>query len=182
MKHIIIVLIFLVFVTSCNLPYDEDFSKHKGETPEQLSLTSTQTYTLQSSSEVITTSTKEGLDFIPTTSPSKTPEITSTTDPGFGSISGNILGYPYGAIPQLVIVAYEQLPPYHYWYLIIGAGSTYFSMDGYVSSGRYQVIAYDPLGNKGGCVTIIEVKADKMVTCDIADWFGGYRDKPPSVP
>ncbi len=111
-----------------------------------------------------------------------TPVTTNTPEPGFGSISGGILNYPYGAIPQITIVAYEQGAPYHYWYWITASGSTSYSMDGYISTGKYQVVAYDPDGHKGGCVTLVEVKKNEMVTCDITDWAGSYRDKPAGVP
>ena len=55
-------------------------------------------------------------------------------------------------------------------------------MDGYISEGKYKMVAYDSSGHAGGCTTIIEVKADEMVTCDITSWGGGYPAKPAGVP
>ena len=135
----------------------------------------TSTITLQEPSD-----TSEPIIF--TETPSLTPNVTGTPEPGFGSISGNIYGYPYGIIPQIVIVAFEQLPPYHYWYVINAPGSSIYSMDGFISSGKYQVVAYDPAGHSGGCVNIIVVKADEMITCDISNWGGGYPVKPAGIP
>jgi len=114
--------------------------------------------------------------------PSPTSSTTDTPEPGYGSIAGNIYNYPYGAIPQLSIVAHEQKPPYHYWYLITGAGNTYYSMDGYISTGEYQVVAYDPSGHAGGCLTQVQVKNNELVLCDITDWSGSYPAKPAGVP
>jgi hypothetical protein len=118
----------------------------------------------------------------PTPSVSPTADLTATLEPGIGSVSGEIINYPYGAIPQLSIVAFEQEPPYHYWYVILGSGSTFFSMDEFISSGKYQVVAYDPSGHKGGCTVVVAVKKDQMATCDITDWTGSYPDKPAGVP
>ncbi len=119
---------------------------------------------------------------LPTTTFTATSHLTNTPEPGFGSVSGGIIGYPYGALPSLTIVAHEQNPPYHYWYLILPAGTTYYSMDGYVSTGKYQVVAYDSSGHTGGCTTIVEVKKNEMVTCDITNWGPGYPAKPAGVP
>jgi len=113
---------------------------------------------------------------------SPTSSTTDTPEPGYGSIAGNIFNYPYGSMPQLSIVALEQKPPYHYWYLITGTGNTYYSMDGYISTGDYRVVAYDPSGHVGGCVTQIEVKNNELVLCDITDWSGSYPAKPAGVP
>lgn len=119
-----------------------------------------------------------------TLTPTLTPttDLTATLEPGIGSISGLINNYVFGAIPQLTIVAFEQNPPYHYWYLILGAGNTGYSMDEYISSGKYQVVAYDQVGHKGGCISIVVVKKNQMATCDITDWTGIYPDKPAGVP
>ncbi len=110
------------------------------------------------------------------------PLFTSTPEPGFGSIAGAIVGYPFGGSPRFAVVAYEQNPPYHYWYWITAPGAASYSMDGYVSSGRYQVVAYSSDGPRGGCVTLIEVRKNETAICDITDWAGAYRDKPADVP
>jgi hypothetical protein len=110
-------------------------------------------------------------------------EATSTGVPVPGTIEGNISGYPYGSIPQLTIVAYEQESPYNYSYWRPGMGATYYSMTSdYLIPGSYQVVAYDPSGHAGGCTTIVKVKSNESVTCDITDWSGSYRSKPAGVP
>lgn len=118
----------------------------------------------------------------PTPAVSPTTDLTATLEPGIGSISGAISNYPYGAIPQLDIVAFEQGPPYHYWYVLLSSGSSFFSMDEFISTGKYQVVAYDPSGRKGGCPVVVTVKKDQMATCDITDWTGSFPDKPAGVP
>lgn len=114
-----------------------------------------------------------------TSSAGQTPTQTSTPLPG--SIAGGIYAYPYGNIPALVIVAYHQEKPY-YWWWITAAGSTYYTMNGYIPPGQYQVVAYDAAGHAGGCTTIVTVKSDQTVNCDITDWSGSYRSKPADVP
>jgi hypothetical protein len=178
---IIFALFTCLSLLSCNIPRPNIMETPEIETqgtdpfvtPQVEIVTST--FTLQAPSD-----TSESVTF--TETPSTTPNITSTLEPGFGSISGNIYSYPYGSIPQLVIVAFEQLPPYHYWYVINAPESTFFSMDGFISTGKYQVVAYDPAGHTGGCVNIVVVKADEMITCDINNWGGGYPAKPAGIP
>jgi hypothetical protein len=121
--------------------------------------------------------------------PTSTPTITHTPQPSIttipvpGTIAGIISGYPYGSIPRLAIVAFGQEPPYNYSYLIISAGSTYYSMTSdYLIPKQYQVVAYDPLGHSGGCTTFVLVISDQIVNCDIVNWGGGYPAKPASVP
>ena len=117
--------------------------------------------------------------------PSLTPtsEATSTGVPVPGTIEGTISGYPYGFIPQLTIVAYLQESPHNYSYWRPGAGATYYSMTSdYLIPGTYQVVAYDPSGHAGGCTTLVKVKSNETVTCDITDWSGSYRSKPAGVP
>lgn len=115
--------------------------------------------------------------------PSATPAATSTEVPNPGSIEGSISGYPYGALGQLTIVAYEQESPYNYSYWLPNAGSTSYSMTSeYLVPGKWQVVAYDHAGHAGGCPTIVTVKPDESATCDITDWSGAYRAKPAGVP
>lgn len=118
----------------------------------------------------------------PTLHPTATVGPTNTSTPGLGSIAGGVSGYPYGSIPTLAIVAFGQEPPYRYWYLINGAGSTYFSMDGYITTGNYQVVAYDSSGHAGGCSVNVQVISNQTVNCDITNWGGGYPAKPSGVP
>jgi hypothetical protein len=114
--------------------------------------------------------------------PTATVLPTNTSTPGLGTIAGGIYGYPYGSVPALAIVAFGQEPPYRYWYLITGAGSSYFSMDGYITSGNYQVVAYDSSGHAGGCSVNVQVISNQTVDCDISNWGGGYPVKPSGVP
>jgi hypothetical protein len=123
-----------------------------------------------------------------TNTPTNTPQPTGTKGAtpsptlGLGSISGSITGYPYGAVPSLAIVAFGQEPPYRYWYWITGSGNTYFSMDGYITTGHYQVVAYDSAGHSGGCTSTVQVLSNQTASCDISNWGGGYPSKPAGVP
>lgn len=177
----ILYLVFCLLLTSCNLPGSDGNTDDQAQI-ETIVAATAHVLTLQSGSST-QTFLPASTDFLqPTITLTKAPEISSTPEPGFGSISGSISSYPYGSVPQLAIVALEQQAPYHYWYLITNAGNTYFSMDGYISSGRYQVVAYDPSGHTGGCLTIVEVKNNEMVVCNIIDWSGTYPAKPVGVP
>jgi hypothetical protein len=118
-----------------------------------------------------------------TLEPSKTKAATNTPIPEPGTIAGNILGYPYGSLPSLSIVAFGQEPPYNYSYIITNPGSAYYEMTGdYVLPGHYQVVAYDSSNHKGGCSMIVEVTSKKTVICDINNWSGSYPNKPAKVP
>ncbi len=118
-----------------------------------------------------------------TQEPASTLEPTSTGIPVPGTIEGNIVGYPYGALPLFTIVAYEQESPYNYSYIQPLAGSSFYSMTSdYLIPGTWQVIAYDRSGHAGGCTTIVTVKSNQTVTCDITDWAGAYRARPAGVP
>jgi hypothetical protein len=114
--------------------------------------------------------------------PTLTMGVTPSPTPGLGTIAGSIIGYPYGSVPALAIVAFGQKPPFNYWYWITGTGNTFFSMDGYITTGQYQVVAYDSSGHVGGCVVIVQVVTNQTVTCDISNWGGGYPSKPAGVP
>ena len=119
----------------------------------------------------------------PTQSPTITKESTRTPIPAPGTIAGDIYGYPYGAVPQLAIVAFGQEPPYNYSWWITATGDTYFSMSSsYLLPGHYQVVAYDSSGHSGGCSVNVLVVSDQTVNCDIKNWGGGYPVKPSDVP
>lgn len=178
-----ILLLFLcLLLTACNMPRPGEGTDTDQSQVKTIVAATAQALTQQAGGAPLQPLATSTDSLPPTITPTLTPNITNTPEPGFGSISGYIYGYPYGDIPQLSIVAFEQGPPYHYWYLIIASGSTYYSMDGYVSSGKYQVVAYDSSGHTGGCTTIVEVRNNEMVTCDITNWGGGYPAKPGGVP
>jgi len=125
--------------------------------------------------------------FTPTLGPSPTQTLTLapsfTPIPKPGSIAGAISGYPYGAQPSLVIVAYGQQPPYYYSYMVTNPGAGSYSMSStYLIPGQFQVVAYDSSNRAGGCAAFVTVISDQTVTCDITNWGGGYPPKPSSVP
>jgi len=107
------------------------------------------------------------------------PSLGTTLTPVPGSIEGSISGYPYGSIPALTVVAFDKSSPYlKYWYWKTASGNTSYAMDGYVSPGSYQVVAYDASGHAGGCTTLVTVVSDQKVNCDITDWAGSYPANP----
>lgn len=185
MKSRFILLIVSCFLlAACNLPDTAPTASDQDQIDTVVAVT-VQALTEQvapvTPGQLVPTFT-ETLTLTLTITPTPTPDKSNTPEPGFGSISGSILGYSYGSIPKLAIVAHEQNPPYHYWYLITSPGDSYFSMDGYISSGRYQVVAYDYSGHAGGCSSLVEVKNNQMVSCDISNWGGSYPAKPAGVP
>jgi len=122
--------------------------------------------------------------------PLETPTLGLPTDtlfpsdtpvPSAGAIDGGIYGYPYGSVPGLVFVAFNQENS-DYWYWIIPAGQSYYVTDFFIPPGKYQVVAYDASGHKGGCTSIVVVKSAETSGCDITDWGGSYPAKPASVP
>lgn len=118
-----------------------------------------------------------------TLTPEVSPTPTNTPIPKPGTIAGGISGYPFGSVPRLAVVVYQQEAPYNYAYFITAPGATYFSIGGqYVIPGTWQVVAYDASGNSGGCTTMVTVKPGETVTCDITDWVSAYRLKPDGVP
>jgi hypothetical protein len=147
-----------------------------------VSPTSIQPTIMQATTQVPTMTI--GYTSTPTNTPLSTVTIGLTPTPtlGLGTITGSITGYPYGSVPSLAIVAFGQEPPNRYWYWITGTGNTYYSMDGYITTGHYQVVAYDSSGHAAGCTAIVQVLSNQTVTCDITDWGGGYRAKPSDVP
>src|SRR5450759_1496247 len=92
--------------------------------PTPLPPTVTQAATLAPSATIGSTPTATA-----TLPPTMTVGATASPTPGLGSIAGSIIGYPYGSVPALAIVAFGQEPPLNYWYWITGTGNTYFSMD-----------------------------------------------------
>jgi hypothetical protein len=125
----------------------------------------------------------------PTPTVTLTPDLTLTSAgtntpiPKPGTIEGAISGYPYGALPKLVIVAFGKEPPYNYSYLITSAGDTSYSMSSsYLIPGKFQIVAYDSSNHSGGCPAIVTVISDQSVTCNITNWGGGYPAKPSGVP
>ena len=121
------------------------------------------------------------LTLTPTLAMTLTPSVTTTSRPG--SIAGNIVGYPYGKIPRLAVVAFDQKTTYlMYWYWITGAGEAYYSMDKYIPPSTYQVVAYDSSSHAGGCTVLVVVTSDSTATCDITNWAGSYPSKPSDVP
>jgi hypothetical protein len=109
----------------------------------------------------------------PPTQETGTPTITAT--PGAGVVSGGVYGYPNGALPRLVVVAFNE-DHLHWNYVITDPGSSYYAMD--LVEGKYQIVAYDADGRAGGCITIVTVKDKQTATCDITDWTGTYPAKP----
>ncbi len=118
-----------------------------------------------------------------TKAPTNTPAPSATPIPKPGSIDGSISGYPYGALPSLAIVAFKQEAPFSWSYWITASGDTYYSMTSqYLLPGKWLVVAYDANGHSGGCPTVVTVKPEESVTCDITDWAGSYPAKLDSVP
>lgn len=108
---------------------------------------------------------------------------TDTPIPKPGTIEGIISGYPYGSLPKLAIVAFNQEKPTTYSYWITAAGNTSYSMTSeYLLPGKYQVVAYDSGSHSGGCPVLVTVISEQTVTCDITNWSGVYPAKPSGVP
>jgi hypothetical protein len=115
------------------------------------------------------------------TSAANTGVPTITATPGIGALQGSVTGYPYGALPKLIFVAFNQENGrWNYW--INNAGQSYYSTDQFLPEGKYQVVAYDASGHAGGCKTIVTVKANETANCDITDWIGLYPVKPGDAP
>jgi hypothetical protein len=187
-RVILTCLVILGFLSACNLP-------KAGPTPGVDVVASLVAATMQelatplvpSSIPVqpipVVTPTSSPVPSIPppttTSAATLTPTPGTTETPLPGSIEGSISGYPYGPIPKLTVVAFDKSSPYlRYWYWKTSAGNTTYAMDGYVSPGTYQVVAYDASGHAGGCTTLIPVVSDQTVNCDITDWAGSYPANP----
>jgi hypothetical protein len=91
-----------------------------------------------------------------------------------GSISGSI-GYPYGDIPQLTLVAFSKSTPYWYW-VGTAPGQSYYTISN-LPPGNYQVVAYDGSGHAGGS-SIVSVIAGQTATANVSDWGGSYPSNP----
>jgi hypothetical protein len=91
-----------------------------------------------------------------------------------GTLSGDII-YPYGAIPQLTVVAFSKTTPYWYW-VGTGSGQSYYSISS-LPPGNYQVVAYDVAGHAGGS-NVMSVKAGQTTTANITDWSGSFPSNP----
>jgi hypothetical protein len=185
MRKILLPVLFLLVLTACHLPRQ---TVNPSPLPNDILQTSVAaTLSALDVSQTPLPTPTLAQQFTPTPFPTMTPAftntplMTNTPEAGFGSISGAIV-YPFGGSPRFTVVAYEQNPPYHYWYWVTAPGDSYYSMSGYVSTGRYQVVAYSSDGPRGGCTTIVEVKRNETSVCDITDWAGSYRDKPAGVP
>ena len=193
------VILVVVLVSACNLPKGEvlDGSPSGPVASMVASTLSALTQDIQqipSESPTRATPTDTLLPTITltvtsTSAPSITPTITNTPMPTKtpipkpGMIAGGISGYPYGAVPSLTVVAFGQEAPYNYSYLITAPGDTSYSMSSdYLLPGKYQVVAYDSSGHKGGCTILVTVKSEETSNCDITDWGGSYPSKPSGVP
>jgi hypothetical protein len=115
----------------------------------------------------------------PSLTPTWTLAVTATPKPG--AIAGGVYGYPYGSLPGLTFVAFNQ-DSSAYWWWINGAGLSYFGTDPFIPPGRYQVVVYDSAGHSGACAGIVTVAADQTVTCDVTSWGGSYPSRPGGVP
>jgi len=188
MRAILTGSVILVLMAACNLP-------KAGPTPSLDVVASLVAATLQElATPVVPSSTSvQPIPVVSPTSstvpntalPTTTFAATRTPTPGTtetllpGSIEGSISGYPYGPIPSLTIVAFDKSSPYlRYWFWKTAAGNTTYAMDGYVSPGTYQVVAYDASGHAGGCTTLVPVVSNQTANCDITDWGGSYPANP----
>lgn len=94
----------------------------------------------------------------------------------FGIISGGVYGYPYGDLPQLTIVAFNQNSGYWYWVGTV-AGQSYFTITD-IPAGTYQVVAYDGSGHAGGTSVSIELKGGQTANADLNNWAGSFPSNP----
>jgi len=103
--------------------------------------------------------------------------------PGFqptvmlGIVAGGISGYPYGSLPQLVVVAFSQDPPYYWYWAGTVAGQFYYTITG-LPPGDYQIVAYDDAKHAGGSPAIVTVIAGQTTTADISDWASSWPANP----
>lgn len=92
-----------------------------------------------------------------------------------GRLSGTIRHYPYGGLPELTVVAFNQGNGYWYWIGTATGQSSYSIAD--LPPGRYQAVAYDSDGHAGGSA-VVAVTAGQTTETDVADWGGSYPDNP----
>ena len=180
MKRILVIINPILLVSllcACNLPQGTVVTPNADSIASQVAATLTQA--AQQTPLVSPTTHPPTL----TSSPLYTPTITITPIPLPGSLEGIISGYPYGSVPRLIIVAYEQEPPYNYAYVITEAGSTYyFNSTDYLVPGPWLVVAYDASGNSGGCTTIVTIISNQSTNCNINDWASAYPLKKSGIP
>jgi len=119
---------------------------------------------------------------LPTLTPTKTtvPSPTGTSAMP-GAIAGGVYGYPYGDLPALTFVAFNQASHAWFWWAD-AAGQSYFETDNFITPGKYQVVAYDPSGHAGACPGIVTVTSNTTANCDVNTWGGSYPAKPAGVP
>lgn len=92
-----------------------------------------------------------------------------------GAINGSISGYPFGSLPALTVVAFNQGNGYWYWVGTVPGQSVYTITE--LPPGSYQVVAYDEDGHAGGSA-VVTVEAGETVNADVGDWRGGYPENP----
>jgi hypothetical protein len=93
-----------------------------------------------------------------------------------GDLSGSISHYPYGNLPVLTVVAFNQGTGYWY-YIRTAAGQASYAITDILPPGSYQAVAYDDDGHAGGS-DIVSVTVGQMTTANISDWGGGYPENP----
>jgi hypothetical protein len=92
-----------------------------------------------------------------------------------GIISGSVSNYPYGSLPRLTIVAFNQANGYWYWIGTASGQSNYTIAD--LPPGTYQVVAYDSDNHAGGS-PVVAVTTGNTTTATISDWGGSYPENP----
>jgi len=201
--RLLISILLVILLAACNIPLGTGTGTDTGTiatrealtlaastqfTPQMLTASATSTALVEPSHTQTPTPPPTGTigptdTPTPTLHPTETLEPSITPIPAPGTIAGGIIGYPYGPLPGLAIVAFGQEPPYYYSYLITAAGETYFTMSSdYLIPGHFQLVAYDSSGHTGGCTVTVLVISNQTVNCDITNWGGGYPEKPASVP
>jgi hypothetical protein len=116
-----------------------------------------------------------------TPTPPATATIQPTATPLPGAISGGVYGYPYGGIPALSFVAFNQSSHSWFWWVDV-PGQSFYSTDNFITPGTYLVVAYDPSGHSGACSSTVTVVSNTAATCDVNSWGGSYPAKPAGVP
>ena len=95
---------------------------------------------------------------------------------GPGSISGRLTGYPGSSKAQYTVVAFNLSTGYWY-YVILMPGELDFTFSD-LDAGRYQVVAYDGLGQAGGTAPNVYVIAGQATNIGISSWGGSYPENP----
>ncbi len=177
-------VLLILLLAACNMPQGGVPGPNPGTVSTKVALTLA-ALTQSAPLEALATPTLEQPTNteIPTRLLTDTPGPTNTPNSAPGVIAGNISGYPYGSVPRLAIVAFQQEAPYNRGYVITVSGQTYYVNDSsWLIPGHYQVVAYDSSGHAGGCTAIVVVVSNTTVNCDITNWGGGYPAKPSYVP